>query len=1181
MREFLHTLNNSFKKIFKSQLTKERLFLVLIITALVAIWFRKGLTLGSGESGLPFYNTSKLLELLRANWADVPLGSGGSIGFPSYPFYAVLTFLQSLNIPSFVLQAAMYWLIFVVAVLSIHKMASLIEGNTSLSRFSSALFYIFNAIVHIQVLHRFQYPMIFFYAFMPLAFLIYFKGLILKNFIYLVILSLISIIFSLSFVGLAFLELFFGVLGLLSLLYFIATFRRQRDWFPVFYFLGFILIFMLLNIWWLGPLFASVFVDLGSRGSVKYFDPSGNIETFRAISSQIESVLAVFRLFKPNDYPKDESSWAWIYGTIPFILLSFFSTAAFIIGLFKKEKQFIYKFLILVTLLTMFWMKGSNPPFGGVTLFIFESFTLLHVFRNPFEKIGILLPFAMAIPVGIGCAMIINSLSSQLKLSKKILSFLMLSLVFPVFMFPIVTGLAFTGGPPPTNNMDIGQYIKVPDYYKQAREWLDNQTGFFRVLVLPIDGEGMTYKWEYGYSGVELSNNLFNHSMISFNTSQAYLPEVIDSIRHTLLNYPEKLWILTQILNVKYIMVRDDIDYKARETEAPEEDVKLLNEYMSQHFSQVAEFGKLKIFQIKPLEFRSRVYASTTLTYLFDPLNRYLNLVSFSIPQQNNIFISTDSLSKNPLEDPYTELARKIVLSGSRVENIKIDTKNPIEQLPFVSIYRDTPFYALVRLKEELETQLQAADAQLGFRANLLGKRLVEINHSPQDLTALEEYYWGVKSIASELKNAQIRDKVIVDALLTQRGALAEIKNKTPHKDLLDLIALDLDQLFVEIGAKSIYPTEKSLIQRFFIARDSKYEILITKENWNYYFADKGIAEIDVDGKTYKLDLSTQAIDTDTFSLGTYTLVRGIHEVSIPQPKTLNLIAEELPEELVLSSKDKQPTTRIVPISDLNNNYSYQLSFEYFEEKGNVPVVAVHSDADFIDNKGEKVPRFGIGLLRDSYDFGWKKYTGVFKPFPSAKEHSLSFKVLPFGDCKAVVERPYRRYCEDNAFSQRILRDSSYKIRNLRVEKVFQNPIILREVETVSTGDNHPVVEFEQINPARYRVKVKDAQTPFFLVLSTGFDPRWRAYFTSSRSKNLLEFVSGSLPGDPVSLEGHRIVNGYANGWYIDRLGSYEMFLEYSPERIFIIGKKLAVVIITASLLLLALYYLRYAKHYN
>ncbi len=1166
MKGFLHivNINNFLSKLFKNQLAKERTFLIVLITTLTTIWFRKGLILGSGESGLPFYNTSRLLEVLKNSWGDVPIGGNGSIAFPSYPLYAIVAFFQHLGIPSFILQAALYWFIFVVGVLSVHKIASLIKGNSSLSRFSSALFYIFNPITHISILHRFQYPLIFFYAFMPLASLIYLKGLKSKNFVYLIILSLVSLIFSFSFVGPAFLELFFGVLGFLSIFVFVSTFKKERDYFPLFYFLAFVVIFSLLHSWWLMPLLSSVFVDLGNRGSVKFFNPSDNVSTFKGISEQVESVLGVFRLFKPNAYPKDDTSWVWIYRTAPFVLLSFFSAIAFILGLFKKEKELLYKFLILVAFIVMFWMKGTLAPFGGVTLRIFELFTFLHVFRNPFEKIGLLLPFAMAIPVGFGMVMIINVMSSKLKLSKRIVSFLILTIAFPVYMFPIVTGLAFTGGGPPANNINIGQYVKVPDYYKDAREWLDKQSDVFRVLVLPIDGEGMTYKWEYGFAGVELSNNLFNQPMISLSTSNGSLPEMVGNIKQVLLGYPEKMWVLAQILNIKYIMVRDDIDYLARETEAPSLVLSNVKKYLSQHFSEVANFGKLTIFELNPTEFNPKVFASTVPIYLFDPLGKGLDLIPFSNAQGKDMFIIA---SKSPAENIFIDLAQKAVVNGVRIENIKFDLNNPIENLPFVSIYRDTPFYAVVRLKEELENQLQTVDNQIAFRVNLLGKRVAEISHSPQNTSAINEYFQGIKSLASELTGSKSVDRAIIEVLINQREALEGIKKRASDPNTIDQIISDFNSLFINIGAKSMYPTEKSLIRRFYVPKDSQYEILIPKQNWNDYFEDAWIPEFDLDGKTIKLDSSQQKDDKDSFFLGTYKLNKGIHEVGIPKAKAKNLIAEKLPEELELSTKDKKLLTRIIPITQLDNNYSYGLSFEYLEEKGNVPVVAIHSDVDFIDKNGEKIPRHGIALIRSNYDFGWKKYNGTFTPFPASGKHYISIKIIPFGDCKAIVPRPYRRYCEDNSFNQRIMQDSSSRIRNLRVERQFLNPIILREVVTAPTKKISPKIDFEMISPARYKVKVTDAQNPFFLILSTSFDPRWSAYFTTSN-------VS-----DPLPSKNHLEVNGYANGWYIEKSGSFEMFLEYSPERIFLLGQKFALAFIIIAILILVGYFIR--KHIN
>lgn len=1185
MKGLLHLVNNllrskkltSFSKIIESQMARERFFLILLISILVVIWFKKGLILGSGESGLPFYNTPKLLELSKNSWTDVPLGTNSVIGTANYPYYAVLTFLHNLNIPFYVLQAALYWLLFVCGVLAIHKLSSLFKESAPLSRLSSALFYIFNPIVHISVLHRFQYTLMFFYFFMPLAFLIYLQGLKSKKFIYLVILSLICVIFSPLFIGIALLEMFFGVLGFLSIGYFLYSFKEKKDWFPLFYFLGFVVTFILIHAWWLTPLFVSAFRDLGSSGSVKYFSTNVNVETFKSISEHLVSVLSVFRLFPANAFPINEAPWHWIYSTMPFVVLSFFSTIAFIVGLFKKDKQFLYKFLILVSLITMFWMKGSLPPLGDISLYLFKSLTFLHGFRNPFEKIGMLLPFAMAIPIGFGVSMIINFLSSRIKLQKYIITVLFLIVVFPIYMFPIVTGLSFTGGPPPANKIDIGQYVKVPDYYKEASDWLDKQEELFRILVLPINGEGMTYKWEYGYSGVELSNNIFNKSMISFNSSQAFLPEMVNTVTGILAKFPEKLWVMAQLMNVKYIMIRDDIDYLERDTEAPETVLNVVKESMNNHFSQVANFSKLKFFEINSNEFYPRIFASTLPVYLFDPLKNATNLIPFTNPKARDVFITT---SKSTPEDPYLKLSKKIVISGIRVENVKIDTKNPVENLPFVSIYRDTPFYALVRLKEELENQLLTPDTQLAFRVNLLGKRLKEINYSPQDTIAIDEYTQLFKSISKELTESASVERSIVEALINQKLALEEIKNKMDDKTKIDWVVANLDRLLIDIRVKSIYPTDKNLIHRFYIPKSSKYEILISKENWNTYFKNTEILEFDLDGEAFKISLTQQTGNKDTFLLGTYQLNEGIHEVSIAQPQTVNLVAEELPEELVLSSQDKQPFTKIIPINELSSTNTYQLSFEYLEEKGNVPVISLHSDVDFIDKKGERIPRFGIALARDNYDFGWKRYTATFTPLPASHKYSISFKVIPFGDCKAVVRRPYRRYCEDNSFNQRFLKDSTTKIRNLKVEKMLHNPVFLRESEIAVVEQAPPEVNFEQMNPARYKVRVNNSQEPFFLVLSTAFDHRWNAYFTTDRPRNIIESVSESISGDLVPSKNHLVVNGYANAWYIEKLGSFEMFLEYSPERGFIIGQKFSVVVIIISLLGLVTYKI-YARYIN
>lgn len=81
-----------------------------------------------------------------------------------------------------------------------------------------------------------------------------------------------------------------------------------------------------------------------------------------------------------------------------------------------------------------------------------------------------------------------------------------------------------------------------------------------------------------------------------------------------------------------------------------------------------------------------------------------------------------------------------------------------------------------------------------------------------------------------------------------------------------------------------------------------------------------------------------------------------------------------------------------------------------------------------------------------------------------------------------------------------------------------------------STSGNSPQIAFEQINSTRYIVHVENASGPFFLVLSTQFTDFWKA----------------RIDGGEVSQ--HLMANGYANVWYIDKTGSFDVVLNYQVQ---------------------------------
>lgn len=78
-----------------------------------------------------------------------------------------------------------------------------------------------------------------------------------------------------------------------------------------------------------------------------------------------------------------------------------------------------------------------------------------------------------------------------------------------------------------------------------------------------------------------------------------------------------------------------------------------------------------------------------------------------------------------------------------------------------------------------------------------------------------------------------------------------------------------------------------------------------------------------------------------------------------------------------------------------------------------------------------------------------------------------------------------------------------------------------------------PRIVARREEPWKIHVRVENARAPFLLATSEAFAPGWKA----------------SVDDHDGSQLRHVEVNGYANGWLVPWKGSYEMTLEYGPER--------------------------------
>lgn len=111
--------------------------------------------------------------------------------------------------------------------------------------------------------------------------------------------------------------------------------------------------------------------------------------------------------------------------------------------------------------------------------------------------------------------------------------------------------------------------------------------------------------------------------------------------------------------------------------------------------------------------------------------------------------------------------------------------------------------------------------------------------------------------------------------------------------------------------------------------------------------------------------------------------------------------------------------------------------------------------------------------------------------------------------------------------------------KNFKVGRVILEP--KTKAENLKT--NEPEISFKKINPSRYEVRVANAKEPFWLVLSESYHKRWQVYLRerkegveTNETKSAIRFTPGDIRylfKKPLVV-GHHVVNGYANGWYID-----------------------------------------------
>lgn len=1142
---------------------KNPVIVILILPLiLVTLWFREGNIMATGESGIPFYDLSLQYEINKSAWAVYTLGHPTNISIAGAPTYYFLSLIQKGGVPSYIIQALFLWIVLAGSGFGVYFLTKQFFPDLPKKYLILAtLFYWFNPFAMVNVWNRFLNNFLMFYTLLPLACWVFIVGLKTKRFIFSILVGLISTLFSYALTSIVFVVLFWVMLGYIAAFNLIFKDSKGGEkFFTVKFFLLTLFFWIFVNFWWLNQMFSYLMMGSFDVVASSSFTPERNYHTLTILSERLGNVLDILRLRHGMFFNDAQIFWNRIYNLAPVKALEIVMIILMLVGAILGRKNLDVLFFFGLFLGSAFLAKGNNPPFGEVVSFIFWKFPVLQLFRNPFEKFGFLLIFAAA-PL---FAWSMHLLLKRLRRWQMLLYLTVILFLF-IWSLPLLTAVVFTSKETPTNDPNIGYQVKVPAYYKEAGDWLKQQKEDFRIIALPIGGEGITYKWEKGYSGVELTNQLLPKTSISFITNIPFYEKVSRRIEEAFLNKGEFGRIMN-VLNAKYIMERDDIDWQARGMRDPNSiHLQILEKERMGQLRKVAEFGKLSFWENtnwkdEKISVAPRVVLSSPESNILDfQITEYPTVVSAKKPDDTGI----NNLIVGEIIHPQAKFTLGVKPKG--IFEIRQDL------FPHVNVLPSSRYYQAILIKDIVEINaLRNLEDVLRLSLNTLGKRLVEAKfesdrgNAKGAVIATEQYKKLLDSTLELSKSLMsvsqhiITHEELYSIFFQHLSVLENIKhtftnNDTARTFLGDTIDYTRGKLvsfgispsfgFKETGD---FPIKGRVLYQFDVRSEGDFELKWGRQFLNNYF------EIE-DGDQFLLQVDDQiltrrvSLDEDNFvSLGKIDLKPGIHEIGLNIPAGKNLVSA--PVEVNLKVDHGEKIIKF-PIQNLDPNSTYSLTFKYWIKSGSGLTILLEGNNSQVKN-GVVVPSLVDSMGPNFYDFTPKDYFTGLQVSTGADSASLILKVEPWNNCEDIF-KTNRRRCQDENFRKAYDRTTEVLVSGIKVTRDLEDKPFLIKRDLEKEKITLPVINFAKIAPTEYSASVKDAALPFILIFSELFDPGWEVYYEEDKKETLQ----------------HLIVNSFANGWFIDKKGSFNLSIKYEPQKLLMLGEQISLISFTGGII--------------
>ncbi len=859
-----------------------------------------------------------------------------------------------------------------------------------------------------------------------------------------------------------------------------------------------------------------------------------------------------------------------------------------------RNKRVIY--FSCLFLIALFLAKGAQPPAESINVLFFQNSILGKVFRDPYNFMP-LLSLSLSLLLGISMNSLmqlptrlrehqfasIKPLSKMKNFNKKrrflvgsCLSIIVLSYGLPYFSQIL------------TNNLQT--YSLDQNYYHLYRDFLNNQEDY-KVLMLPFVEPIVPPQGKVGGGDPLLGSfgkPTLYHNIPGVDDAAKLARFLANSIYSPTAPQINNLGNLLGLMNVKQIVLRKDFSSLYAPYSSNQVALDKLNNQTNIVFSK--GYGD-NILLYENTNFLDHIFAAQTATLAVTDLSYLLNFPSdkavFFSDQQSSDSISPLIVNKISIQDEnYLDYVQLFLPERYKI-NPELYVQTHLKDEGWIDLDVNSP----------PTDWYQSASVRDGVMATVPDTLTIpiEISNSEEYQVWTKVYLNPDLPQEPDLINPTVKSGFVplndkswampfipsVDSL--SRLSICLMKWGTPAEDLTGEIKADNGNT-PENGASIatfIVPKEQvpdygvwfDIDLNVQVAPGEKYWIVLNKAGldanntygwaWDHealgvtaysdngnkweirnagsfgyytYWTKKLTLDIFVDSQKLK-ELSTNNTDTNRFTW------INTEPVMLPEGKHyLKLVSNG--GTIIVSNVLVAPKSELVEAGQKAETYAEgkNTCFFFSLDKFGEPSETTSTPGSLSFTKSGFTPNGETSIINITKSFE------VWVPFDN--EYQFSVEALSnSGDPNLIVyydnsSLEIKLTSARDIFNTHIAQEKVHLTQGLhKLRLAIDVPnngcqVILRsfmvDFGKPSTNTSPPDIQFEKIDPTKYIVHIRST-TPFFLIFSEKFDPRWVA-------------SSGNVTFK------HFKVNFFANGFWVDKTGDFSVTIDFATQELYSIG---------------------------